>query len=144
MPRTASTGPTRKSSTRRCSSSWPQIEGMSEAGRARVMKARGGLARDVVIYGAAIGILVLVINLTEYRFLVVEHSVEVYAGLIAILAAGTGIWLGRSLRRKASASVSAPGPAPAAAPPSEPFVPDPARLGELGITPRELEILDLI
>ena len=106
------------------------------------MKAGGGLLRDVIVYGAAIGLLVLVIQLTEYRFLVVEHSVEIYAALIAILAAGTGIWLGRSLRRKAPASSSAPRPAGALS--SEPFVPDTTRLDELGITPRELEILDLI
>lgn len=104
------------------------------------MKARGGLLRDVLVYGAAIGVLVLVIQLTEYRFLVVEHSVEIYAALIAILAAGTGIWLGRSLRRKPPVSASAPG----AVLPSEPFVPDSTRLDALGITPRELEILDLI
>ena len=105
------------------------------------MSARGGLARDILVYGAAIGVLVLLIKLTEYRFMVVEHSVEVYAGLIAILAAGTGIWPGRSLRSR-----RAPGSAPddAGSTPSEPFAPDPRRLGELGITPRELEILDLI
>lgn len=103
------------------------------------MKDRG-LVRDVLVYGAAIAALLLLIRLTEYRFLVVEHSVEVYAGLIAILAAGTGIWLGRSLRAR---KTSRPAPAPRA-PQQDAFVPDPERLGELGITPRELEILDLI
>ena len=67
-----------------------------------------------------------------------EHSVEIYAALIAALAAAIGIWLGRSLRRR---KVSA---ADAGSAPAEPFEPDESRLGELGITPRELEILGLI
>ena len=100
--------------------------------------------RDIVVYGVAIGLLVVTIKLTEYRFLVVEHSVEVYAGLIAILAAGVGIWLGRSSRkRKAEAEVAA-GPAAARQETAGPFTPDAARLARLGITPRELEILGLI
>jgi two-component system, NarL family, response regulator LiaR len=98
--------------------------------------------RDILIYGAAIGLLVLVIKLTEYRFLVVEHSVEVYAALIAVLAAGVGIWLGRSLKRRRQPEAAEPaGPV---APPSEPFAPDAARMARLGITPREREILELI
>jgi DNA-binding NarL/FixJ family response regulator len=93
-------------------------------------------ARDILVYGVAVGLLVVAVRLTEYRFLVVEHSVEVYAGLIAILAAGLGIWLGRSLKKRRPAVVAA-----AAA---DGFAPDAARLSELGITPRELEILELI
>jgi NarL family two-component system response regulator LiaR len=89
--------------------------------------------RDILVYGAAVGLLVVVLKLTEYRFLVVSHSVEIYAGLIAVLAAGVGIWLGRSLKRR-----NAPVPV------EEPFAPDESRLAEFGITPRELEILSLI
>jgi hypothetical protein len=36
----------------------------------------------------------------EYRFLVVQHSFEIYGGLIAVLFAGVGIWLGLKLTRK--------------------------------------------
>ena len=56
--------------------------------------------RDIVIYGLAGGALITVLKLTEYRFLVVEHSFEIYAGLIAALFAGLGIWLGLTLTRK--------------------------------------------
>ena len=95
--------------------------------------------RDILVFGVAAGLLALVVKLTEYRFLVIEHSVEVYAGLIAALAVTLGIWLGRSLRRRreTGAALSAPSPA-------EPFAPDAAGLSRLGITPRELEILELI
>ena len=93
----------------------------------------------VLLFGLGGGALSLALKLAEYRFLVVEHSVEIYIGLSAALAAALGIWLGRTLTRKA-APATVVGETPAA----EPFSPDPARLVELGITPRELEILGLI
>ena len=36
----------------------------------------------------------------QYRFLVVEHSMEIYVALVAALFAGLGIWLGLTLTRK--------------------------------------------
>lgn len=96
--------------------------------------------REVLLYGLASGLLVVVLRLSEYRFLVVEHSVEVYAGLIAVLFAGVGVWLGVRLTRREPAVVVREVPVPAPAP----FVLDQARLEQSGITPRELEILGLI
>ena len=83
------------------------------------------------------GLGVVALSLAEYRFLVVEHSVEVYVGLVAALFAGVGIWLGRTLRRREPVAA-------VAQPAAEPFVADEARLAQLAITPRELEILGLI
>ena len=93
--------------------------------------------RDIVVFGVAAGLLIFVLKLIEYRFLVLEHSFEIYAGLIAALAVAVGIWLGRSLRRRKASE-------PSEGQPSEPFAPDAARLARLGLTPRELEILGLI
>ena len=96
--------------------------------------------RDILLYGVGGGVLVVVLKLTEYRFLVVEHSVEIYMGLVAALFAGLGIWLGLTLTRKKTTTIVKE----IGAQPAEPFVPDAARAGELGITARELEILGLI
>ncbi len=94
--------------------------------------------RDVLAYGLCGGVLIAALKLAEYRFLVVERSVEIYAGLIAALFAGLGIWLGLTLTRQKPAvivrEVKVAGP----------FVLDEVHLNELGITPRELEILGLI
>jgi len=91
--------------------------------------------RDILLYGLCGGVLITILRLTEYRFLVVEHSVEIYAGLIAAIFAGLGIWLGLTLTRRKNP------PPPSSA---EPFTPDEQRISQLGITPRELEILGLI
>ena len=96
--------------------------------------SRRRAVRDNLLFGLCGGVLITILKLTEYRFLVIEHSVEIYGGLIAALFAGLGIWLGLTLTRRKSQPVPASGP----------FVPDEQRLCELGVTPRELEILGLI
>jgi len=96
--------------------------------------------RDIILYGLAGGALITILKLTEYRFLVVEHSFEIYAGLIAALFAGLGIWLGLTLtRKKTQRQVIVQQTTPSA-----PFTVNEQRMNELGITARELEILGLI
>jgi DNA-binding NarL/FixJ family response regulator len=99
-----------------------------------VRNSRRALA-EIVLFGVAGGLLITVLRFTEYRFLVVEHSVEIYAGLIAAVFAALGIWLGLTITGKKVQIVREP---------AEPFIVDEHRQGELGITPRELEILGLI
>jgi two-component system, NarL family, response regulator LiaR len=94
--------------------------------------------REIVLFGISGGILLAVLKLTEYRFLVVEHSVAVYTLLLAALFAGVGVWLGLTLIRKTPDVIVKEVPV------SEPFVLDEARVTELGLTPRELEILGLM
>jgi DNA-binding CsgD family transcriptional regulator len=93
-----------------------------------------------LIYGLCGGVLIVVLRLVEYRFLVVEHSVEIYGGLIALLFAILGGWLGLKLTRKKETIVFKEVLVSADAP----FVLNEQRLRELSITPRELQILDLI
>jgi DNA-binding CsgD family transcriptional regulator len=95
--------------------------------------------RDILLYGLCGGVLITILKLTEYRFLVVEHSLEIYGGLVAVLFSGVGIWLGLTLTRK---KVQAGAPEQAA--PGIGFTSDEKRMNELGITPRELEVLGLI
>jgi DNA-binding CsgD family transcriptional regulator len=102
--------------------------------------SRRRAVRDILLYGVCGGALIVVLKLTEYRFLVVEHSVEIYVALVAALFAGLGIWLGLTLTRKEPAIIVKEIPAQAAVP----FVADETRVSQLGITARELEILGLI
>jgi len=102
--------------------------------------SRRRAVRDMLLYGVFGGVLIALLKLTEYRFLVVEHSVEIYGGLIAALFAGLGIWLGLKLTRTRERIVVKEVPVRA----GEPFVPDERKREDLGITRRELEILELI
>ena len=96
--------------------------------------------RHVLLYGLLGGILIVGLKLIEYRWLLVRHSVEIYAALVAAVFAAVGIWLGRRITRPKETVVVREVMVPA---PAE-FVRDEGRLEALGITPRELEILGLI
>src|SRR5947209_8030896 len=98
------------------------------------------MKRHILIYGLCGGLLIVMLKLIEYRFLVVEHSVEIYGGLIAAVFASLGIWLGLKLTGKKEVVVVKE----VAVSTSEPFALNEQRLRELGITKRELEILELI
>ena len=100
--------------------------------------ARRRGVRDIVLYGLGGGLLIAILKLTEYRFLVVEHSLEIYGALVAILFAAVGIWLGQTLTRKEPEVIVKEVAV------SGPFGLNEARVAELAITPRELEILGLI
>lgn len=101
------------------------------------------MKKIILWYGLGGGALIVLLKVTEYRFLVVEHSIQVYAGLIAVLFATAGIWIGLTLTKTKHVvvvrEVSTPGPAANA-----PFAVNEAKVTELGITPRELEILQQI
>jgi two-component system, NarL family, response regulator LiaR len=98
------------------------------------------MKRQVLIYGLIGGLLITLLKWTEYRFLVIEHSIEIYGGLIAATFAVLGIWLGLKLTGTRERIVVKEVPVPA----GEPFVPDESKREGLGITPREMEILRLI
>ncbi len=98
------------------------------------------MRKHVLLYGLLAGVLIAGLRLIEYRWLVLEHSVEIYGGLVAAVFAGLGIWLGLKLTRHTETVVVREVEVPA---PLN-FVRDQNKVESLGITPRELEILELI
>jgi DNA-binding CsgD family transcriptional regulator len=95
--------------------------------------------RHILIYGLVCGVLITLLKLMEYRFLVVERSLEIYGGLVAAVFAALGIWLGLKLTTPVEKVVVREIPVRETA-----FVLNQTKLEELEITPRELEILNLI
>jgi DNA-binding CsgD family transcriptional regulator len=98
------------------------------------------MRKHVLLYGLLAGVLIAVLQLIQYRWIVVEHSVEIYGGLVAAVFASVGIWLGLRFTKRIETVVVREVMVPA--PPD--FVRDEAKVESLGITPRELEILELI
>jgi DNA-binding CsgD family transcriptional regulator len=97
------------------------------------------MRKTVWIYGLLGGALIAILKLVEYRYLVVEHSLELYGGLVAAIFAGLGIWLGLKLTRTTEVVREV-----VVVREAEPFVANQTRIDALGITPREHEILTLI
>ncbi len=116
------------------------------------------MKRHVLIFGLVGGLLIATLQYTEYRFVIIEHSVELYSALVAILFASFGIWLGLRITRSRETSrreiiretvvvreVLVPAEASAPfVPSSVPFSPNTAHQQTLGITARELEVLTLV
>ena len=97
------------------------------------------MKRIILLYGLSGGLLIAALRFAEYRFLVLEHSVEIYGALIALIFAAIGIKLGLTFTRKEQVLVEREVPVPATA-----FVRNHEQVAALGITPRELEILEQI
>jgi two-component system, NarL family, response regulator LiaR len=104
--------------------------------------------KTVLVYGILGGVLIFALNLIEYRFLVLEHSLEIYGGIVAVLFSALGIWLGLKLTRTRETVVvrEVPVTVEVQVPVhvSRPFVRNEKQLQQLGITPRELEILEAL
>ena len=93
------------------------------------------MRRIVLLYGLLGGALIALLKLVEYRYLVLEHSLQIYGGIVAVLFTALGIWLGQKLTRTKEVVIVRN---------AKPFTIDKAALETLGITPREHEILTLI
>jgi DNA-binding NarL/FixJ family response regulator len=100
------------------------------------------MPRTVLIHGLLGGTLIALLRLVEYRTLVLEHSLALCGGIVALVFAAVGLGLGRKLAREriVTRDVAVRVEVPVAR--REPFVRDPARVEALGITPRELDILE--
>src|SRR5277367_469782 len=110
------------------------------------------MKRHVLIFGLVGGVLIAILQYTEYRFVVIEHSFELYGALVAILFASFGIWLGlrmtrgrETVRETVVETIRETVVVKEVFVSSDaPFAPDAARQQALGITARELEILALV
>lgn len=100
------------------------------------------MKRTVLLYGLIGAAMILALDLAQYRFLVLEHSLEIYGLIVAFLFAALGIWLGLKLTRPTERLIVREIPVPV--PGSTEFVVNAASVERLGLTPRELEILALI
>lgn len=97
----------------------------------------------ILLYGAALAALLFLLNWLELRFVILDHSFEVYIGAIALLFTSLGIWLTLKLTKPKIQTVIVDReifittPAPA-------FIPDDLALLKTGISRREWEVLELM
>ena len=96
--------------------------------------------RSVVLWGAAGGVLIALLKIIEYKHFVQEYPSGMYGGLLALIFTAIGIYLGLKWTRPKEVivvkEVQVRG--------GGPFVLDETKLRDVGLTPREHEILGLI
>jgi DNA-binding NarL/FixJ family response regulator len=87
------------------------------------------MLRTILVYGATLAGGTFLLEWLEYRLLVRTHATEAYVLLVAVAFMGLGIWLGTRVFRNTTAT---------------PFVPNTLAQQALGISGRELEVLELL
>ena len=96
--------------------------------------------KRVLLYGALGGLLIAVLKYTEYQYFVRAYPFEVYGGLLAVIFTAVGMYFGLRWARPKEVVVVKE----VRVRDDGPFVLNEAALAELGLTPREHEILGLI
>lgn len=97
------------------------------------------MRRQVMIFGLAGGLLITLLQWTEFHFVVLEHAIAIYGVLIAILFAGAGVWFGTKLLAPRERIIEV-----AISESAKPDLGSDATRERLGITPREMEVLQLV
>jgi len=98
--------------------------------------------KTVWLYGASLALLLLLLKWLELKFVIYDHAFELYAGSIALLFTGLGIWLSKKLskprieQRIVEKTVFRD--------PSLPFEVNEKEMTKLGISQREREVLQLM
>jgi two-component system, NarL family, response regulator LiaR len=110
--------------------------------KARLTFDQTGNMKRLLLYGLVLGVLTVLLKWLEFRFLILSHAFEIYAGIIAVLFTVVGIWAGRKLTtpkiEKEVVYVEK------AAPANPGFVFNQAEAEKRGISAREMEVLGLI
>jgi DNA-binding CsgD family transcriptional regulator len=93
-----------------------------------------------ILYGVCLALLLLLLKWLEWRFVIIDNAFEFYAGAIAVIFTGLGIWLAIKLITPKVKTVIIEKHVPA----DGIFVLNEAELNRLRLSARELEVLQLI
>jgi DNA-binding CsgD family transcriptional regulator len=100
--------------------------------------------KHTIIYGISLAILLFVLKWLELRFIIIDHALEIYIGAIAALFTGLGIWLALKLAKPKIQTVVVEKQVFIPQMPATEFTLNEAGMSKLGISKRELEVLQLI
>ncbi len=96
--------------------------------------------KSVILYGLFLAIMLCLLKWLELRFIVINHAFEIYAGAIAVIFTGLGIWLALKLTKPKTILIEKE----ALYEKSETFVINEKEIIRLNISKRELEVLQLM
>lgn len=102
--------------------------------------------RLILLYGCSLAALLFFLKWIEYRFLLIDYAFEIYISLIAILFTSLGIWLALKLvKQKTETRIeTVVVEKPVYLAPAKEFVLNDREKQRLGISERELEVLELM
>ena len=98
--------------------------------------------KATIIYSISLALLLIILKWLELRFIIFDHSYEIYIGLIALIFTALGIWLALKLSKPKIETVVVEKEVYVTR--NENFVLDTALVAQLELSRRELEILGLL
>lgn len=93
-------------------------------------------------YGVSLAALLFLLKWLELRFIIIDHAFEIYAGAIAVIFTALGIWLAHKLSKPEMKTIVVEKQVFVEQNPA--FVLNETEFEKLGISKRELEVLQLI
>ncbi|WP_421944559.1 response regulator transcription factor [Pedobacter sp.] len=97
--------------------------------------------RNIILYGLILAALLLLLKWIEIRFIIINHSFEIYVGLIAVLFTGLGIWLALKLTKPKVQTVIIE---KEIIQQNENFIINEKAIEKFNLSKRELEVLNLM
>ena len=98
--------------------------------------------KSVILYSISLAALLFLLKWLELRFIIFDHSFEIYIGFIAIIFTGLGIWLALKLSKPKTETVIVEKEIYVTR--NENFVLNTSLISQLELSKREMEILDLL
>lgn len=94
--------------------------------------------KHIFLYGLVLAILVFVLKWLQWKFLIVDHSIDIYIGLIAVFFTILGVWVAKQLIKPVVLEKKI-----VVSPPGEFKINEP-ELQKLNLSNREYEVLQLL
>ena len=98
--------------------------------------------KATIVYSISLASLLFLLKWLELRFIIFDHSFEIYIGLIAVIFTALGIWLALKLSKPKIETVVVEKEVYVTR--NENFVLDTSLVSQLELSKRELEILSLL
>jgi two-component system, NarL family, response regulator LiaR len=98
--------------------------------------------KAIIIYSISLALLLFLLKWLELRFIIFDHSFEIYIGFIAVIFTALGIWLALKLSKPKIETVVVEKEVYVTR--NESFVLDTSLVSQLELSKRELEVLGLL
>src|SRR6476620_11340707 len=98
--------------------------------------------KATIVYSISLAFLLFLLKWLELRFIIFDHSFEIYIGLIAVIFTGLGIWLALKLSKPKIETLVVEKEVYITR--NENFILNTSLISELELSKRELEILNLM
>ncbi len=98
--------------------------------------------KHIILYGAVLAILIFLLRWLQWKFLILDHSIEIYVGLVALLFTIMGFWIANQMTK--TKFIIQTVEKQVFIPLEENFVPNENALLALDLSNREFEVLQLM